>query len=176
MGGKKRSEGGTISTDFDRAHRNCSGLRLLTAPQTAAGLSHPSQIGIRTIIINEAPRKRGRFDPRYEARLLGESDLLALSETPVLDAARALLARGDDPQIEIVVRRGSSVVECWRSTIGEAAAITVREDWRRGPELVAYEPFSSAGIVAPVELRVRSAQMVPAKNGALPAPLSAKAP
>jgi hypothetical protein len=107
---------------------------------------------VLTMIVNRTPRKRGLFDPPYEARLLGEREPLAISETPFLDAARALLARGDDPQTEIVMGRSSSDVGCLRSTIGAAAKLTVREDSRRRPMFVAYEPFCCAGIAAPVEV------------------------
>jgi hypothetical protein len=107
---------------------------------------------VLTIIVNEASRKQGGFDPRYEAWLLGEGEPIAASKTPFLDAARALLARGEDPQTEIVMRRASSDVECLRSTIGTGAKLTVREDSSRRPMFVAYEPFSSAGMAAPVEV------------------------
>lgn len=130
---------------------------------------------VRTIIVNQAPRKRGRFDPRYEARLLGESEPIAVSETPFLDAARALLARGEDPQTVIVMQRASSDVECLRSTIGAAAKLTVREDSSRRPMFVAYEPFSSAGIAAPVEVPARSAsQVAPTEEKPLLAALPAE--
>jgi hypothetical protein len=127
---------------------------------------------VRTIIVNEAPRKRDRFDPRYEARMLDESESIAVSETPFLDTARALIARGDDPQSVIVMRRASSDVEGLRSTIGAAAKLTVREDSNRRPMLVAYEPFSSAGIAAPVEAAGPSAtQVAPTEKNPLLAPL-----
>ena len=62
---------------------------------------------------------------RYEARLGGE--LLCVSRTPFLSAARALLARGHPPTDKLEMRRRPDEPAALTSTIGAAAKLTVWE-------------------------------------------------
>jgi hypothetical protein len=63
------------------------------------------------------------------------------TRTPLLSAARALLARGADPSDAIeMVRCGSDRVDM-RAPIGVAAQLTVKEGGGP-PRFVPYKPFS----------------------------------
>ena len=62
----------------------------------------------------------------FEARLAGE--VLCVSETPLLDAARALLARGiARPDDTIVMRHAGSHVDALRARVGVAAGLAIED-------------------------------------------------
>jgi hypothetical protein len=76
-----------------------------------------------TIVIKEYKR-RGRFDFRLEetGRYLGRSS------TPLLTAARILLAEGMPPETPIEMRHEGSITISLRSTIGAAAKLEVNNE------------------------------------------------
>lgn len=56
-----------------------------------------------------------------------DNEHLGVSRTPLLSAARKLLARGIEPATELeMLRRGSETV-AMRTTVGVAARLTVKE-------------------------------------------------
>ena len=62
----------------------------------------------------------------FEARLAG--DVLCISETPLLDGARALLARGIAlPNDTIVMRHAGSHVDALRARVGVAAGLAISD-------------------------------------------------
>ena len=76
---------------------------------------------------------------QWEARL-GER-LLVTRKEPFCAAARVLLAEGVDPDTPFAMQhRGASYVSL-RSTVGKAAALTVREDGAEGPYFVKYRAY-----------------------------------
>jgi hypothetical protein len=77
---------------------------------------------MHVITIREQER-RGIYDARHDGRLLCTS-----SRSPLLAAARVLLAEGVDPQARIVMRREGSDVDCLSSTIGAAAKLSVEDN------------------------------------------------
>ena len=102
-------------------------------PKTSITQSHNRTRGAtraaRTHFIAVLPymRSDGTKHPNaFEARLAGE--VLCVSETPLLDAARALLARGiaqlDDT---IIMRHGGSRVDALRARVGVAAGLAVED-------------------------------------------------
>ena len=82
----------------------------------------------RAHVITVSPhiRSDGTKHPNaFEARLAGA--LLCVSETPLLDAARALLARGiAAPEDTIVMRHVGSHVDALRARVGVAAGLVGR--------------------------------------------------
>ena len=83
----------------------------------------------RTQVITVSPHMRpdGTKHPNaFEARLAG--DVLCVSETPLLDGARALLARGiAHPNDTIAIRHGGSRVDALRARVGVAAGLAVED-------------------------------------------------
>ena len=83
----------------------------------------------RTHVIAVSPRvgADGTTHPNaFEAQLAGE--VLCISETPLLDAARALLARGiAQPDDTIVMRHAGSHVDALRARVGVAAGLAIEE-------------------------------------------------
>ena len=62
---------------------------------------------------------------RHEAR--HGQVLLCRSAQPLLDGARALLAKGCDPSAALVMRREGSNLDALRTRVGVAAGLTVDE-------------------------------------------------
>ena len=83
----------------------------------------------RTQVITVSPhiRSDGTKHPNaFVARLAGE--VLCVSETPLLDAARALLARGiAQPDDAIVMRHAGSHVDALRARVGVAAGLAISD-------------------------------------------------
>jgi hypothetical protein len=90
-----------------------------------------------SIVVSPRPCRKADAEQQYEARLEGE--LLCLSRTPFLAAARALLEKGHAPQTEIAMLHAGSDVVALRARLGDAARLTVRED-EKGARLAAYRP------------------------------------
>ena len=67
------------------------------------------------------PASGGRF------RALLDGCPLTTSRTPLLTAARALLAEGADPETELVMTHAGSPSPAMRTTVGEAAALMISE-------------------------------------------------
>jgi hypothetical protein len=87
----------------------------------------------RLVVITTAPaldsdgvRLSGRFDC-----LLGNRVLIAGTDEPLLDAARALLKLGFDPDGTVAMRHTGADHDAVSGRIGTAAALTVREDCMR---------------------------------------------
>ncbi len=67
-----------------------------------------------------------RHPNAFEARLAGA--LLCISETPMLDGARALLARGiAQPDDTVVMRHAGSHVDALRARVGVAAKLAIED-------------------------------------------------
>jgi hypothetical protein len=113
-----------------------------------------------TITVSALPTCPGRFEARLGDQVLGAS-----SRQPFLDGARRLIEIGHDPAARLVMRHAGSEIEALRSTIGAAARLTVREDEKRGPELVRYKAFLHADIAPPI-----APEKDPAKSTPSPKP------
>jgi hypothetical protein len=74
----------------------------------------------------------------YAARLEGSDDILCVSRTPFLTAARELLKRGRDPSTLIVMRHAGSSTDCLRARLGGAAKLSVKEEDGRPPRFVLW--------------------------------------
>ena len=82
------------------------------------------------IVVYPVGRKRsdGTIAGRGSFRaMVGERVLVISSRTPFLSAARVLLAEGVNPETRIWMRHAHSSVVSLRSTVGEAATLTVDE-------------------------------------------------
>ena len=82
------------------------------------------------IVVYPVGRKRqdGTVAGRGSFRaMVGERVLVIASRTPFLSAARVLLAEGIDPRTRIWMKHAHSSVVSLRSTVGEAAGLTVDE-------------------------------------------------
>ncbi len=87
---------------------------------------------------------RKRDDNSIRAELIGATTctaagITAQSATPVLALCRQLLAAGLDPDTALAVYR-SATLNLKVHSIGEAAGLTIRDDNRGVPRLVAYRP------------------------------------
>jgi hypothetical protein len=127
----------------------------------------------KTMILSVRPAKAGKFEARAGDRLL------CTSRQPFLDAARVLLAEGVDPAAPITMRHERTGTDSLKSTVGEAAKLSVYEtafgpkfgpwvpfQWHRGP------PVSAPGAVFPPP---EAAEAPPAPGTGLAGP-SAMAP
>src|SRR5262249_5605603 len=70
----------------------------------------------------------------FKAIINGEL-LVSSSRVPLLDAARALLASGADPNGWLIMRHAGSDTDCLRGKIGLLARLTVRQDNYGTPKL-----------------------------------------
>jgi hypothetical protein len=105
-------------------------------------------------------------EQQFEARLEGE--LLCLSRTPFLAAARALLKKGHPPATEIAMIHAGSDVVALRARLGDAARLTVRED-QKGARFATYRP-PGAGASASTGFGGLRAIDQPRKANARPGP------
>jgi hypothetical protein len=105
-------------------------------------------------------------EQQYEARLDGE--LLCLSRTPFLAAARALLDAGHAPETEIAMTHAGSDVVALRARLGDAARLTVRED-QKAARFAAYRP-PGAGASASTGFGAVRATTQPSRANARPSP------
>ena len=97
---------------------------------------HPKETPIHITI---SPAGGGRFHARVEDRRL------CTSRTPFFAAARVLMEEGADPETPITMSHEGSCILSLRSTIGQAARLTVEESEKSGPRFVPYRPFRAAG-------------------------------
>jgi hypothetical protein len=80
---------------------------------------------------------------RFDACLDGE--LITTSRQPLLDGARALLARGFDPDAMLTIRLASSAADSFRpKPIREWARWTITERDRGGLQRTTWRPFADA--------------------------------
>ena len=94
-----------------------------------------------------------RHPNAFEARLAGE--LLCVSETPLLDGARALLARGLAlPNDTIVMRHAGSDVDALRARVGTAAGLAISDP--AGGRKIALRRWEEFARVRPRIARTRS--------------------
>jgi hypothetical protein len=56
------------------------------------------------------------------------------------------MEEGADPETPITMSHEGSCILSLRSTIGQAARLTVEESERSGPRFVPYRPFRAAGL------------------------------
>jgi len=69
--------------------------------------------------------------------------VVAEGRTPLLNAARVLLASGTAPETPLtMIHEGSDVVSI-RTTVGAAAGLVVEETENRGPSFRKHRPFPS---------------------------------
>lgn len=80
----------------------------------------------------------------YAASLDGR-DVVRASRQPFYDAARALLAEGAPAGAALAARHAGSATVAMRSTVGEAAALTVEEGDGRRLRLRPWRPHPKAG-------------------------------
>lgn len=99
-----------------------------------------------TIIISELPNNR------YQAKLDSGAVLCSNTSTPFFSSARKLLALGlAAPTDKLEMKRQGGTVDM-RGIVGEAAKWSVREDAKRGPEIIRYrEPSPSRDRLPVVE-------------------------
>ena len=119
------------------------------------------------IVVSPHMRADGTRHPNaFEARLAGE--LLCVSETPLLDGARALLARGiAHPNDTIAIRHGGSHVDALRARVGTAAGLAIsdpaggrRITLRRWEEFARVRP-RIARTPSPVQGQPKAEQVLP---------------
>ena len=94
------------------------------------------------------PKLPQRLHGRFIAMLDGRK--LCVSREPLLAASRVLLGEGMAPETVIVARHAGSDFDAMRSTVGQAAKWTVREDEKISPTFVRWMPFPDTRRVAPV--------------------------
>jgi hypothetical protein len=109
-------------------------------------LSNHGHIGKLVIIIKPEPRNPSRppQECRYEARLEGSDQILCVSRTPFLDAARVLIDQGYDSERRINMRHEGSGTEAFNDVkLAAAAKLTVKEydDGRCPPTFAPYRCF-----------------------------------
>jgi hypothetical protein len=100
------------------------------------------------VILTGCDRRTGRYDARIPA--LGRGVCLRNSRTPFLDAARALVNAGFDPNSMLVMRRAAAGPDCLRGRIGPAAKLTVKET-PNGPVFASWKPFPSNPVAPGIE-------------------------
>jgi hypothetical protein len=110
-----------------------------------------------------------RTEP-LRAELLGSSTArcggqAATGRSPVLGLCRRLVAAGHDPSLPLHVYRGATLVLTVR-TIGEGAALTVREPEVGAAHFAAWRPFPSAPVAPCTRLRPTPAQTPSRRNNA----------
>ncbi len=86
--------------------------------------------------ITISPAKtRGRYDARLDDGRIFEN-----LETPFYSTARRLMKEGVLPQEPLTMTHQGSDMVCLRSTVGEAAALSVVDSDNRGLQLRPYRP------------------------------------
>ena len=129
------------------------GLPARTAPRAECAPLH--------VVVSRRRCRKPDAEQQYEARLDGE--LLCLSRTPFLAAARALLEAGHAPETEIAMTHAGSDVVALRARLGDAAHLTVRED-QKGARFVTYSPPGAGASASTGFGRLRAANQPPKAN------------
>lgn len=88
-----------------------------------------------SININVRPSGNGRF-----VAYLGDRPLCRPTSTPFFTAARVLLNEGASPDTPLAMRHEGSPIVAMRSTIEEAAGLTVVEENKKGIRVRKYHP------------------------------------
>ena len=131
--------------------------------------THAARRAARTHVIAVSPHVGAdgtRYPNAFEARLAGA--VLCISETPLLDGARALLARGiAQPDDTIVMRHAGSDVDALRARVGVAADLAISDPaggrriaLRRWEEFARVRP-RIARIASPVQGQPKAEQVLP---------------
>jgi hypothetical protein len=106
-------------------------------------------------IITASPPRRAPMATAVRYSMRRGRVIVTRSTTPMLDAARALLAEGMDPATQLVMRHAGAKHDAMRSTVGAATGLTVSdlkgrstlERWRSVP-LSALKPQARANEIA----------------------------
>ena len=99
------------------------------------------------------------FPGQFVASLDGR--WLCVSPEPLLASARMLLAEGVDPETRIAIRHAGTNSDAMFSTVGVAAALTVREGNKAGPALVHWKPFPTSPVRPSMRQNERPVPTVP---------------
>lgn len=97
-------------------------------------------ITVIVLTVRESPGRPGRFQA-----LLGGlgGRLLCTSRTPLLSAARVLLGEGVPPETILAMRHEGDDIITMRTTVGDAAKLTVVEPDRGSPRFKRWEALSA---------------------------------
>lgn len=110
------------------------------------------------IVISPRADRPGLFEAR-----LGD-ELLCVSSTPFLSAARVLAGRGHGADTPLVMRHSGSGIDSLRSSVGTAAALTVVERDRKPIKFERWRPLKrvidAAGVAANLALLIAGAVAV----------------
>ena len=79
--------------------------------------------------------------PLFDGRLADGRLLVSGSVQPLLDAGRALLEEGRDPETPIVMRHSGSNADALRGTVGAAAGLTVSDSRQGKPVFKPWQPY-----------------------------------
>jgi hypothetical protein len=135
---KPRKQPGTRSHDCCRPVSpgrpfRAQGYHPTRRPRTAVfGAPHTRETPIHVTI---SPAGGQRFHARVQDRHL------CTSRTPFFAAARVLMNEGAEPETPITMSHEGSCIVSLRSTVGQAARLSVEESERSGPRFVPYRPF-----------------------------------
>ena len=98
-----------------------------------------------SIIIIAVPASPGRFIATVAGKEITDPTC-----EPFFDGCRALLAGGADRSTAVVMRHVGSTTDCLRSTVGNAARLTVRDDDSGPPRLVRWKTLNPRDVFSPV--------------------------
>ena len=98
-----------------------------------------------SLILRPVRHRPGIFDA------IMDGERIVRSRQPLYDGARALQARGHDPDEMIEARHEGSAIVAMRSTIGEAARWSVTESDKGGIRRIPYQPFDRAALLSGVD-------------------------
>ena len=95
-----------------------------------------------TIIVSPRRAREKRAAPNvFDARLIGEEELLCSSNNVFCDAARRLLSSGRaEPDDVLLMRHAGSETLALRAKIGDAAKLTI-EERDEGPHGIRFVPW-----------------------------------
>jgi hypothetical protein len=98
------------------------------------------------IIVSPRRTRDKRAAPNvYDARLIGEEELLCSSNTVFLDAARLLLSsRRAEPDDVLILQHAGSNTQALRASIGDAAKLTI-EERDAGPHIIRFARWKPMG-------------------------------
>ena len=99
------------------------------------------------IIITVAPVSA---QPDYFQAWLADRNLCPASRTPFCDGARALLALGYSPTAPVVMRSADSATDRLRSTVGQAARLTVATGAQGRPKFRLWKAPPASAAAPPI--------------------------
>lgn len=95
------------------------------------------------IMIEVRPTGHGRFTASTDG------EVLCVSRTPLLSAARVLLQRGADPGSVIAMRHVGSQVTAMRGTVGAAARLTIEKSDMHPMRFRVWKPLETRAVRSP---------------------------